>query len=186
MKTMGSALAVALLLLGTSTADAKTYSGVKMDDTMQVGETTLKLNGMGLRKKFIVKVYVGGLYIVTPSKSAEEILAADAPRAVVMHFLRDVDKGKLVEAWREGFQKNSPDKAPGQKANIDKFMKIVTDVKEGQRITFVYEPGKGSTLTWPDGKTETMEGKDFADVFLANYIGRDPPSGDFKDGLLGK
>jgi hypothetical protein len=31
-----------------------------------------------------------------------------------------------------------------------------------------------------------MEGKDFADVFVANYIGRDPPSEDFKDGLLGK
>ena len=66
---------------------------------MSAGEKTLKLNGLGLRKKAIFKVYVGGLYLEAPSKDAAAIVAADAPKAVRMHFLRDLKKTQLTEAF---------------------------------------------------------------------------------------
>jgi len=48
---------VAASLLGREVA------GVKMPDTVTVEGKTLKLNGMGLRKKVMFKVYVAGLYL---------------------------------------------------------------------------------------------------------------------------
>ena len=75
-----------------------------MPDTLTVAGKTLKLNGMGLRKKAFFKVYVGGLYLEAPSSNAAAILAADAPKALTMHFLRSVDREKLVEAYREGLR----------------------------------------------------------------------------------
>ena len=45
------------------------------------GERTLKLNGLGLRKKAVFKVYVGGLYLESPSKNAGAILGSDQAKA---------------------------------------------------------------------------------------------------------
>ena len=73
-------------------AAAKELAGVTMPDTLTVAGKTLKLNGMGLRKKMGFKVYVGGLYLEAPSSDAKAILAADAPKALKMHFLRSVDR----------------------------------------------------------------------------------------------
>ncbi len=92
------ALSVAFALaLGALPAAAKELAGVNMPDTLSVAGKTLRLNGVGLRKKAIFKVYVGGLYLEAPTKSAAAALAADAPRVLRMHFLRSIEKEKLVD-----------------------------------------------------------------------------------------
>ena len=53
------------LALG-SAAPAAELAGVTMPDTDTVEGKTLKLNGLGLRKKMVFKVYVAGLYLETP------------------------------------------------------------------------------------------------------------------------
>ncbi len=45
-------------------------AGVDLPDTAQVGSTTLVLNGMGLRTKMMVKVYVAGLYVTQKTSDA--------------------------------------------------------------------------------------------------------------------
>jgi len=40
---------------------AAELAGAALPDTLAVGGKTLKLNGLGLRKKAVFKVYVGGL-----------------------------------------------------------------------------------------------------------------------------
>ncbi|MEW5852206.1 MAG: chalcone isomerase family protein [Myxococcota bacterium] len=178
--------AALLSVLLTSSAPARTYSSVTMDDTMALGGATLKLNGMGLRKKAIFKVYVGGLYVPTPSKKEADIITPDVPKALVMHFVRDVGRGKMVEAYQDGFNNNAKDKVPKLKSEIARFLAMVSDVKEDQRIVFTYEPGKGSTVTMPNGKKETFAGKDFADAYLLVFLGADPPTSDLKNGLMGR
>ena len=49
------------LLLVTLPAAAGTLADVTLPDTVDVKGQKLALNGMGLRKKFVVKVYVAGL-----------------------------------------------------------------------------------------------------------------------------
>src|SRR5215470_3614195 len=95
--------AVAAVLMVSASALAGDLAGATLPDTLQAGEKTLKLNGLGLRQKAIFKVYVGALYLTSPSKDASAILAADQPKAIRMHFLRDLSKAQLVEAFQEGF-----------------------------------------------------------------------------------
>ena len=92
-----------VLTLGTA-ALAGELEGATLPDTLKAGEKTLKLNGLGLRKKAMLKVYVGGLYLESPSRDASAILAADQAKAIRMHFLRDLTKAQLVEAFQEGFE----------------------------------------------------------------------------------
>ena len=87
-----AAFALSGLFLAARPALARDLAGVSLPDTLSAGDKTLKLNGLGLRKKAIFKVYVGGLYLEAPSKDAAAIVAADAPKAVRMHFLRDLEE----------------------------------------------------------------------------------------------
>jgi hypothetical protein len=63
---------------------------------------------------------------------------------------------------------------------------VITDMKKGDRMTFTYEPGKGSRITMTDGTTAAFEGKDFADSFLLLYLGPCPPKEEMKRRLLGR
>ena len=173
----------AVLPLGT-TALAGELSGVTLPDTLKAGEKTLKLNGLGLRKKAVFKVYVGGLYLESPSKDAGAILTADQAKAIRMHFLRDLTKAQLVEAFQEGFEANVKDRAP-QKAAFDRMLALVPDVKEGATLTFAYVPGKGTTLSAGSKELGVFEGKGFADAVFAIWLGPKPPSEDLKKGMLG-
>src|SRR5512137_208364 len=116
-------------------AAARELSGVTMPDTVTVGEKTLKLNGMGLRKKSFFKVYVGGLYLEAPSKDAAAILAADSARSLRMQYLRNVDRKSITEAFSEGFEKNAKELAAKQKGAIDKMIAAVPDLKDGETMS---------------------------------------------------
>ena len=182
----GSAvLAAAAALVLSSPALARELAGVTMPDTATVGDKTLKLNGMGLRKKAIFKVYVAGLYVETPSKDGAAIVAADAPRLISMKYLRDVEKAKITEAFQEGFQNNAKELAAKQKANIDRMIAAVPDLKDGETMSFAYLPGKGTTLSHNGKDLLTVEGKEFADAVFLLWLGPKPPSDDLKKGLLG-
>ncbi|MGA7991299.1 MAG: chalcone isomerase family protein [Thermoanaerobaculia bacterium] len=166
-------------------AAAKELAGVKMPDTISVGDKTLKLNGLGLRKKAIFKVYVGGLYLETPSKDAAAILASDEAKAVRMTFLRDVGKVKLIDAFKEGFEANAKEKAAAQKAAIEKLYALIPDVKEDETLALSYVPGKGTTVSLGDKTLGVVEGKEFAEALFALWLGPKPPSEDLKKGMLG-
>jgi len=177
--------ALALSFAAAPPVAARELAGVNLPDTLSAGDKTLKLNGLGLRKKAIFKVYVGGLYLEAPSKDAAAILAADAPKAVRMHFLRDLKKSQLTDGFSEGFAANAKEKAVAQKAAVDRMLALVPDVKEGETMSFVYVPGKGTTLFSGDKALGTFEGKDFADVVFLLWLGPKPPSEDLKKGMLG-
>jgi len=127
---------------------------------------------------------VGGLYLESPSKDAGAILTADRAKAIRMHFLRDVAKAQLVEAFQEGFEANVKDRA-SQQAAFDRMLALVPDVKEGNTLTFTYLPGKGTTLSTGSKELGAFEGKGFADAVFALWLGPKPPSDELKKGLLG-
>ena len=180
-----SAVAVVLAAATLHTAAlARELEGATLADTLKAGEKTVKLNGLGLRKKAMFKVYVGGLYLESPSKDAGAILASDEAKAIRKYFLRDLKKGQLVEAFQEGFDANAKDKA-AQKAAFDKMLALIPDVKTGSTLAFTYLPGKGTTLQVADKELGVFEGKGFADAVFSIWLGPKPPSEDLKKGMLG-
>ena len=94
MRTQGCAALVVMLVIVTlaTRVPARELGGATLPDTLNAGGKILKLNGLGLRKKAVFKVYVGGLYLESPSKDAAAILASDQAKAIRMHFLRDLTR----------------------------------------------------------------------------------------------
>ena len=179
-------VAAVLAVLLAAPAYAKELAGVTMPDTLNAAGKRLLLNGLGLRKKAMFKVYVGGLYLEAPSHEPAAILSSDQAKAVRMHFLRGLSKDQLTGAFKEGFEANAKEKAAGQKVSIDKFLAMLSDVKEGEELTFTYVPGTGTTVSKGDSQSGSIEGKDFADVLFAVWLGPAPPTEDIKKGMLGR
>jgi hypothetical protein len=187
-KLITVALLAALVVPAVSTlstvARAGELAGARLPDTLMAGGKTVKLNGLGLRKKSVFKVYVGGLYLESPSKDAEAILAVDQAKAIRLSFLRDLTKAQLVDAFREDFEANARDKA-GQKAAFERMLALISNVKEGDTLTFRYAPGKGTTLEIGDAKLGVFEGKGFAAAVFSIWLGKKPPTEELKKGMLG-
>ena len=179
-------LAAALTVVSV-TASAATVAGVNVADTAQIGTQKVVLNGAALRKKFVVKVYVGALYLPSKQNNAAAILAADAPRRQVMHFLYDVDKGKMIEAWEDGLKDNTPNASAEVKTAFRTLGTWMEDMEEGQRIVLTYAPGTGTTVEVNGKNKGTLGGKAVADAILHTWIGPKPgPGSDFKKGILGQ
>src|SRR5574340_908368 len=88
-----------LALTMTAPVQAKEIGGVNLPDTLPAGKEQLILNGAGLRTKFFIKVYAGGLYLKKKETDARKIIAADEPMAIRMQFIYDgVSREKIGRA----------------------------------------------------------------------------------------
>ncbi len=167
-------------------AGALEIEGVKLPDTLTVGGKELRLNGAGLRKKWIVKVYVGGLYLEAPSHDAEAIATSDAPKAVRMVFLREVTVYQMMNAFRDGFNENySEEEAKALKAKLRPAEKALVELQKGSVLLVSYVPGQGSTVQVEGHEPVTIPGREFGEAIFRNWIGKKPADGDLKKGMLG-
>ncbi|HUR79852.1 MAG TPA: chalcone isomerase family protein [Thermoanaerobaculia bacterium] len=179
-------LAASLMLALAVPAVAANVAGVNLEDKITVGTQTLMLNGAGLRKKFVIKVYAGGLYLPSKQGNAATIIATDQSRRMVMHFLYSVTKAQMAEAWNEGLTDNTPKASPEVKTAFKTLESWMEDVPKGNRIVLTYVPGTGTTVE-VNGKTKgTLGGKAVSDAILNTWLGPDPaPGADFKKAVLG-
>jgi hypothetical protein len=176
-----------LVALGVETAGAKECHGINVPEQAQVQASTLMLNGLGLRQAtmFKVNVYVAALYVAQKSTDANAVLAANTPKKLVLHFVRDVDSADLKKAWDEGFEHNAEEQLPALKTRIEQLKGWMADMQSGQQLAFTHKPGAGIEVEVNGAVQGTVEGDDFARAFLAIWLGANPPNPDLKAGLLG-
>lgn len=168
------------------TSETVTRDGVSLPRRLDLEGHALVLNGTATRKKFIVKVYVAGLYLPAREADADKILGADEPRHLVMQFVHDVDKGKMCNAWNEALANNTPDASAELKGQFETLCGYMEDIKKGEQFAFTYLPGEGTRVQVKGGAKGTIEGKAFADALFKAWIGPKPGPGEgFKKQLLG-
>lgn len=178
--------ALVLTLLITAPVMAATLAGVSLPDKAAVNGQQLALNGLGLRSKFFIKVYVGGLYLSAKQGNAGAVMSADAPRRQVMHFLYGVSKDQMCDAWKEGLEDNTKNPSAEVTKNFNSLCSWMEAIPKGNELTLTYVPGTGTSVE-VNGKVKgTLPGKATADAILATWIGPKPgPGDDFKKAVLG-
>ena len=180
-----SAAFVILLALVSIAVFALEVGGVKLPDTVTVDGKALKLNGAGIRKKAIFKVYVAALYVETPSKDAASLISSSQIKSMRLYMLRNVEGPKISGAIVEGFENNSKAAMPELKSRLDQLAKLIPDVKEGETIDLTWVPDKGTQVAVRGTTAGTIEGRDFADALFAVWLGPNPVQEDLKLALTG-
>src|SRR5664279_5136422 len=185
-KTAPSLAVVTFVLLSMLQLHAATLAGVTMPDTAQVGGKNLALNGLGLRTKVIVKVYVAGLYVEQKSSDPNAIIKSDGPKQIVMKFLHGASKSQMADAFNESFNDNSPDAVKTMKPDIDRLVGALEAVNTGDTMVYTYVPGTGTTYSLNGKDKVTIAGPAFGQVLMSVWLGPKPPNADLKKGLLGQ
>ncbi|MDP2310511.1 MAG: chalcone isomerase family protein [Pseudomonadota bacterium] len=167
-------------------AHGASLAGVTLPDTATVADQPLVLNGMGLREKYFIDIYVGGLYLDGKSSDAVAALQKDAPKRMVMQFVYGrVTREQMLKSFLEDFGKQPGVKA--HQANVDKMMAAVPDeLLRGDQIVFEYAPGVGTTLVIKGKPAVTVPGVDFMRMAFGIWLGPTPPTAALKAGLLGQ
>jgi len=181
-------IGITLFFLSLSfSLQAKKIAGVQIDDTVNIKGTSLKLNGAGVRTKFVFDIYVAAFYTATTIKKVENI-SDDAPMRMAMHFIYDeVSKEKLVDGWNDGFEDNLGDEQFKKlKSRINLFNGLFETVRAGDIIHLDYIPGKGTLVNINNKNKGVVSGSEFYKALLMIWLGEDPVGSDLKSALLGQ
>lgn len=175
-----------VLVLFSFSVQAEEIAGVHIDEQITLGSESLKLNGAGVRSKFVFDIYVAAFYSVDKVKKVED-LNFQQPMRMAMHFVYDeVSKEKLTDAWNEGFEDNlSADEFIRLKNRISRFNGLFETVKKGDVIELDFVPAKGTTVSINKDEKGSVAGNDFYKALLLIWLGDEPVGDDLKAALLG-
>jgi hypothetical protein len=174
-------------LFAVTLSTAGELAGVEMPDTVTIDGKELMLNGMGLREKMMIDVYVAGLYLESKSGAAEQILESDQAKHIRMHFVyKKVAAKKLIGAWNDGIKNNAGASMDELKSGLDQLNSWMVDLVKGDEMLFSSTPGKGLTVEVKGENKGVIEDAAFAKAFWSIFIGEKPPTGKLKQGLLGE
>ena len=171
------------------TVQAKELASISVADsiTMSNGET-LVLNGMGLREKLWIDVYVGSLYLGKKANNVAEVLSQPGALRIQMNFIyKEVASEKLIKAWKEGFEKNqSPEMIRELQQKIDRFYSFFEQSAVKDDVYVIdYIPGEGSRVFKNNTLLGTIEGEDFKNALVEIWLGNTPADKNLKKGMLG-
>jgi hypothetical protein len=184
-------LAAGLLAFGQAHAQqAVEVEGQKFEPTVVVGGQTLNLNGVGLRKRAVFKVYVAGLYAGQKSTSAAAIVNDKGARRVSLRMLRDVEAQSFIDSFNEGLKNNTPEaQLNAMKPQVEALsatLKSIGEAKKGDVINFDYTPDGGTRITLNgQPKGNAIPGADFFAAVLRIWLGEKPADEALKKGMLG-
>lgn len=187
-----SLLAGAILTLAATlpAAAAVDVSGFKFDDTAKVAGKDLKLNGAGMRTKFVVKVYAAGLYLPEKKSNTAEILKEEGPRRVTLQIARDISSDTFGKAFMDGLNENI-DKTEKQRivAQISKMGELfasVENLKKGDVLHLDWIPGSGTQAELNGQKLGgPIPDINFYNAILRIWLGDKPVDRSLKPALLG-
>jgi len=173
----------------TSPAWSGELAGITLPNQTTIDDSTLVLNGMGLREAtwLKIKVYVAGLYLEAESADAGAILHAELPKRLVFVFLRPVGRTRMLKEWDECFKANAQDDFAALQERLATLHAWMPDtVRTGDEMMLTYLPGKGVVVEIRGETRGTIAGADFARVLFGIWLGARPPNQTLKTGLLGR
>ena len=163
---------------------------MKFADQVEAEGKQLVLNGAGLRRKFIFKVYAMALYLPAKAATAASAIDASGPKRIVIGMLRDVDAKTFSDALREGIEANNSEaevKAIEPRLEqLEAVMQKVGTAKEGMRIRLDWVPGAGTQVSIDGAPADApIAGEDFYRALLRIWLGPHAVQDDLKQALLG-
>ena len=185
VKTQFAALVLAVLLV-TALGNAEEIGGINMPETLKAGQTTLVLNGAGVREKFFMDLYVGGLYLKEKGADPRAIIEADEPMAIRLHIISSMITSKKMEkATREGFEKATGGNIGPIQVQIEEFISVFKEeIKEGDIYDLIYVPGKGVEVSKNNESRSMIKGLPFKKAMFGIWLSDKPAQKSLKKAML--
>lgn len=164
--------------------------GARYDGSIVLGGQPLVLNGVGVRKRFVFDIYVGGLYVAKRAVRTEDLVGQSGPKRVALRFLRDVEGELFVTSLHAGLKANHSDAELArwrkQVDTLTSTIKTIALARRGDTVYFDYTPQDGTRVS-VNGVTRgpLIPGDDFYAAVLRVWLGETPADAGLKKGMLG-
>lgn len=165
--------------------------GVILPRTIEFKQRTLMLNGVGIRSKMWIDVYVQALYLSDLSQNAEAILESNSEMAIRLQITSSmVTSEKLSKSLNKGLVKSIGDgnlsKFKSQIALLESLLNKEKTFKD-DAINLIYNPADESLWVFKNDKYEgKVPGLEFKKVFFGIWLSNNPVDENLKNDLLGK
>ena len=181
----------AFILAGSAWSQAVTVADVKYEPTQTLGDSTVQLNGAGVRYKAVFKVYTAGLYLEKKASTPQEVASQRGPKRLSITMLREIDSTELGKLFSRGMEDNM-DRAAFSRIvpGVLRMSQIFSEHKKlqpGDQFMIDWIPGTGTVITVkgkPQG--EPFKEPEFFNALLGIWLGNLPADFKLKDALLGK
>jgi hypothetical protein len=183
-------LALALAAAWPAAGAQVTVEGYTYAPTIDLGGSSLQLNGVGLRAVAWFKGYAAGLYLGRKATTVEAVLADSGPKRLRLRMFVDVATVEFVKAFYKGVQRNTPtDEQPALAGRMQRFDALVSslqEVKKNDVVDLDFLPDRGMVFIY-NGRSvgEPLPGAEFYAALLRIFIGGRPVDKEMKIGLLG-
>ena len=181
----------AFILAGSAWSQAVTVADVKYEPTQTLGDSTVQLNGAGVRYKAVFKVYTAGLYLEKKASTPQEVASQRGPKRLSITMLREIDSTELGKLFSRGMEDNM-DRAAFSRIvpGVLRMSQIFSDHKKlqaGDQFMIDWIPGTGTVIT-VKGKVqgEPFKEPEFFNALVGIWLGNLPADFKLKDALLGK
>ena len=180
----------AFILAGSAWSQAVTVADVKYEPTQTLGDSTVQLNGAGVRYKAVFKVYTAGLYLEKKASTPQEVASQRGPKRLSITMLHEIDSTELGKLFSRGMEDNM-DRAAFSRIvpGVLRMSQIFSDHKKlqaGDQFMIDWIPGTGTVIT-VKGKVqgEPFKEPEFFNALLGIWLGNLPADFKLKDALLG-
>ena len=181
----------AFILAGSAWSQAVTVADVKYEPTQTLGDSTVQLNGAGVRYTAVFKVYTAGLYLEKKASTPQEVASQRGPKRLSITMLREIDSTELGKLFSRGMEDNM-DRAAFSRIvpGVLRMSQIFSDHKKlqaGDQFMIDWIPGTGTVIT-VKGKVqgEPFKEPEFFNALMGIWLGNLPADFKLKDALLGK
>ncbi|MBK7817533.1 MAG: chalcone isomerase family protein [Sphingobacteriaceae bacterium] len=175
-----------LLIMNLSLRSQIVVGDVKVPTVFQIEETTLILNGAGLREKYFVDLYVLALYLKVKSSDALKIMHANEHMALKFSVVTNLlTSERMKEAVDEGFTRSTNGNTAPIQNKIDQFKNAFSEeLKKGDVFDFVYDSSNGTHIIKNNKLITTIQGLDFKKALFGMWLYK--KASDLQDKILGK
>jgi len=160
---------------------------IEIPETVKLGNSTLILNGAGIRTKFFFDIYIGSLYLKSKEKNITKILNNTQAKQIRLNFLyKEISKEKLTTGWTAGFKNNNSETTlQSLKKQLDIFNSFFTTTHKGDAVILDFLDSNKTRITINSVVKGEIPGNDFQIALLKVWLGDDPADYGLKDAMLG-
>lgn len=192
-----AALAVALTVGLTpliaeagASPEGRVIADVRVPLTEDSAAGPLKLNGAGLRRKFLIKIYVAALYSAKPVASFDEAASLGTARRLKLHFLRNISGKEISDVLVRAITATSTPSEVGKAsvgiAKLGEMVNAQKSLKPGDTLSVDWIPGRGTCLSINDHEdSPCIVEPEFNRALLRIFLGEQPIDAGLKEELLG-
>jgi hypothetical protein len=184
-------IAVMLLALaGWAQAQSQTeVAGVKYDNSINLGGSTLQLNGAGVRYRAVFKVYALGMYLPKKTTVVSEAIGQAGPKRLHVVMLRDIDANELGRLFTKAIEDEIPRqdfaKIIGSLTRMGQMFAEFKTLSSGDAFTVDWIPGTGTVIS-VRGKAhgEPYKEPEFNAAMMNIWLGKTPADARLKEAIM--